>query len=76
MKINVCYTVTKNIDMEVPDEFKELEKTFTSGHYDEEAKKWLALVGRLEDIILNRLPEDSEILGVYDTETHEIVYEN
>ena len=76
MKINVCYTVTKNIDMEVSDEFKELEKTFTSGHYNEEVEKWQVLAGRLEDIILNRLPEDSEILGVYDTETHEIIYEN
>lgn len=76
MKINICYTVTKNIDMEVSDEFKELEKTFTSGHYNEEAEKWVALVERLESIILDRLPEDSEVLGVYDTETHEIVYEN
>lgn len=76
MKINVCYTVTKNIDMEVSDDFKELENTFTQGHYDEEAAKWQALAMRLESVILDRLPEDSEILGVFDTETQEIVYEN
>ena len=76
MKINVCYTVTKNIDMEVSDDFKELENTFTSGCYDEEAVKWQALAERLEKVILDRLPEDSEILGVFDTDTQEIVYEN
>ncbi len=73
MKINVCYTVTKNIDMEVSDDFKELENSFTT---DEEAEKWDALVMRLESVILDRLPEDSEVLGVLDTETHEIMYEN
>lgn len=76
MKINVCYTVTKNIDMEVSDDFKELENTFTPGHYDEEAVKWRALAMRLEGVILDRLPEDSEILGVFDTDTQRIIYEN
>ena len=73
MKINVCYTITKNIDMEVSDDFKELENSFTT---DEEAEKWDALAMRLESVILDRLPEDSEVLGVLDTETHEIMYEN
>ena len=75
MKINVCYTVTKNIDMEVSDDFKELENSFTTGLDNEEAEKWQALAMRLESVVLDRLPEDSEILGVLDTETHEIIYE-
>jgi len=74
MKINVCYTVTKNIDMEVSDDFKELEKEFPLSEGGE--VKWQRIAERLENVILDRLPEDSEILGVFDTETQEIVYEN
>ncbi len=73
MKINVCYTVTKNIDMEVSDDFKELESyDFFKEHGDD----WQALAVRLENIILDRLPENSEVHGVFDTDTQEIVYEN
>lgn len=73
MKINVCYTITKNVDMEVSDEFKNLENDdFFRKHEDE----WKALVLSLEETILDKLPETAEVMGVLDTETDEIVYEN
>lgn len=74
MKINVCYTVTKNIDMEVSDDFKELEKEFPMSEGGDVA--WQRLAGKLEEVILAELPENSEVLGVFDTDTQEIVYEN
>jgi hypothetical protein len=73
MKINVCYTVTTNIDMEVSDDFKKLEGY---DFFREHESDWQALTIKLENIILDRLPENSEVLGVLDTDTHEIVYEN
>lgn len=73
MKINVCYTVTKNIDLEVSDEFKEIENDDLFHKHENE---WSALVAKLERVILDKLPEGSEILGVDDTETNEILFEN
>jgi len=73
MKINVCYIVPQDIDIEVSDEFKKLED---DNFYRDHAADWHALVVKLEKIISDRLPEDSEILGVTNADSHEIVYEN
>ena len=73
MKINVCYTVTKNVNLEVSDEFKELENM----DWSPKDKAWSRLALALEDTILQMIPEtDVEVLGVLDTDTQEIVYEN
>ena len=73
MKINVCYIVPQDIDIEVSDEFKKLED---DNFCREHAADWHALVVKLEKIIADRLPEDSEILGVTNADSHKIVYEN
>lgn len=71
MKINVRYTVmvTKNIEMEVSDDFKELRKDdFIKTH-------GYALSYELEDVVYDKLPEAYEILEMRDIDTDKILYE-
>lgn len=74
MKINVCYKIIATVDMEVSDEFKALETMRFATNND--IRAWEKMADALDNIILRELPEDAEILGVTDTDTNEIVYEN
>ena len=74
MKINVCYKIIATVDMEVSDEFKSLETMHFVTNND--IHVWKTMANALEKTILNELPKDAEILGVIDTETDEIIYEN
>lgn len=71
MRINVSYTVTKTIDLEVSDEFKALNDNELTVNTDE----WVRLALGLEGTILQMIPEsDANILAVTNTETNEIIY--
>ena len=74
MKINVCYKIIATVDMEVSNEFKALETMRFATNND--IRAWEKMADALDNIILRELPEDAEILGVVDTDTNEIVYEN
>ncbi len=74
MKINVCYKIIATVDMEVSDKFKALETMRFVTNND--IRAWNKLANTLENTILLKLPKDAEILGVIDTETDEVVYEN
>lgn len=78
MKANICYKIITSVEMEISDKFKELTEIYNRDFSQpKDTSKWDILMIELDVDIFNKLPANTtEILGVYNTETNEIIYEN
>jgi hypothetical protein len=75
MKVEICYNVLKTAKVEVDDSYREMI-------YDED--EWDKLIRPLSETVVEKIREiegdaslyEDSILGVFDAETGEVIYEN
>jgi len=71
MEIKVQYTtlVTKTVNIKVSDKFNNLPNLF-----DEGSEKWNKLSDELVEKVYAKLPEDADIVKIFDAETNKMIY--
>jgi len=67
MKVSVCYTIVKDIVIEVDDKFKSLSESYCP-----------SLTGDLLEAIYtsDEIPDNCDIISVFDDDTDDVLYES
>lgn len=73
MKVSVCYTIVKDVTIEISDKFKPLADDSLPVFCD-----YRGLTNEMLEALYtaDEIPDDCDIISVFDEETDEVMYES